>query len=601
MYVSQSVAEKLLEKGVVNAEQYSAARSESLRSGLPIEDVLQNEGIISGVDISKAKAEIYNIPFVDLLSISFNSDAISKISQDVARRYKVIPFDLTENAIKVAMFDPLDIQSINYLSKIVGLRILPHYADEAALEKSINSQYGEEIVGEVTEAVAEAAEEDVPQEIEESISDVSKAQEEIGRAPVARILNMLLEFAVKSGTSDVHIEPYEDYLRIRFRINGVLVQKLKMPMSVHAALVSRIKILSKLKIDEKRIPQDGRFMIKIKEKEIDLRVSTLPTVNGEKVVIRLLERKEGGLKLETSGLRGGAFKTFVNALDVTSGIILVTGPTGSGKTQTLASSIMRINKEGINIITLEDPVEIRIPGVNQVQINPDAGLTFSTGLRSILRQDPDVIMVGEIRDTETGNLAIQASLTGHIVFSTLHTNTAAGALPRLLDMHIEPYLIASTVNIVVAQRLPRRICRHCIESYIASPEVVRSIHKVLDNLQGIDIVAHSKNSCRLCKEGLPCAHKEMENDNVPDQDQLVLFRGKGCDECDGTGYDGRIGIFEVLKVTEAIGNLIMERKPASVVEARAREDGMITMLQDGYLKAIEGITTIEEVLRVSKT
>lgn len=600
MYAAQSVAEKLLEKGVVTADQFSAARSESIRAGLAIEDVLQNQGVITGVDIAKSKAEIYKAPFVDLFEIEISPDAINKISEDIAKRYNVIPFKMTESALEVAMKDPLDIQAINYLSKITERRIVPYYADPAAIEKSIDAQYREKIVGRVTEAIEEVAVE-APKEIEEQITDVAKAEEEIKRAPVARIINMLLEFAVKLRASDIHIEPLDKRLRVRFRINGVLVDKITMPMTVHPAVVSRIKILSKLKIDEKRIPQDGRFLIKIKDKEVDLRVSTLPTIYGEKVVIRLLEQTGGVQKLETTGLRGSAFKTYVDALNITSGIILITGPTGSGKTLTLASSLSRINREGINIITLENPVEIRIEGVSQVQISPDAGLTFSSGLRSILRQDPDVLMVGEIRDEETANLAVQASLTGHLVFSTLHTNSAAGALPRLLDMHIEPYLIASTINLVVAQRLPRKICRHCVESYIASPEVVRDIYKILDNLREIDVVEHSKKYCLLEKEGKPCKHREIEKDEIPDKDQLVLFRGKGCEKCDNTGYNGRIGIFEVLKVTEKIGKLIMEARPAIVIENQAREDGMITMLQDGYLKALEGITTIEEVLRVSRT
>lgn len=599
MYASQSVAEKLLEKGSITADQFASARSESLRSGVAVEDALRAQGVITGVDIAKAKSEIYNVPYIDLLDFKIPDDALNKLSEDVVRRYMVIPFELSAGTLKVAMKDPLDILAINYVSKISGLRVIPYYADPAAIEKVIDSFYKEKIVGKVTEAVSEVAVE-APEEAEEQIADISKAEEAIKRAPVARIINMLLEFAIKSHASDIHIEPRGQDVRVRFRIHGVLTEKLTVPLSVHPALVSRIKILSKLKIDEKRIPQDGRFSFKLGEHEIDLRVSTLPTVYGEKVVLRILEQAGGIPKLEESGLRGSAFNVYVDSLSLTSGIILVTGPTGSGKSTTLAGSLARVNREGINIITLENPVEIRVDGVNQVQINPDAGLTFASGLRSILRQDPDVIMVGEIRDEETANLAVQAALTGHLVLSTLHTNSAAGALPRLLDMKIEPYLIASTVKLVVAQRLPRTICENCMESYIASPEVVQDIRKVLGNLE-IDIVNHSKTHCALEQTGKSCMHKQIEKDDVPDIDQLVLFRGKGCDKCNGTGYQGRIGIYEVMNVTERIGKLIMENKPASMLENAAREDGMITMIQDGYLKALEGRTTIEEVLRVSKS
>ncbi len=598
MYASQSVAEKLLEKGTINADQFSAARSESLRKGVAVEDVLQSDGVVSGVDIAKAKSEIYDIPFVDLLELSFDKDVISKISADVARRQNAIPFKATETALEIAMKDPLDIQAVNYLSKLIGQRIIPYYADPAAIEKVIDSQYKEEFAGEVTEAIEEVSE-DKPKEIEEQISDVGKVEEEIQRAPVARIINMMLEYAVKSKASDIHIEPSETKLRVRMRIHGVLVQKLEMPMSVHPALVSRIKILAKLKIDEKRVPQDGRFGIKLKGKEVDLRVSTLPTIDGEKVVIRLLDRSSGIFSLEETGLRGSAYKSFLEALTLTTGIVLVTGPTGSGKTQTLASSLDRINTEKINIITLENPVEIKIPGVNQVNVNPDAGLTFASGLRSILRQDPDVVMVGEIRDGETARLAMQASLTGHLVFSTLHTNSAAGALPRLIDMGIEPYLIASTVHLVAAQRLPRKICPFCMESYVATPEVAKDIVDVLGNLK-IDIVSHSKQYCPVCKAGQPCPHTEIEKDDIPDIDQLILFRGKGCEKCEGSGYSGRIGIYEVLNVTDKIGKLVMEQSSTSQIDDLARAEGMISMTQDGYLKALEGITTIEEVLRVSK-
>lgn len=351
------------------------------------------------------------------------------------------------------------------------------------------------------------------------------------------------------------------------------------------------------------------MQIVVDNKEIDLRVSTLPTAYGEKVVIRLLMKSSRIPDITESGLRGPGLKLYLNTLSLTRGIVLITGPTGSGKTRTLASSLSRVNREEINIVTVEDPIEIRIPGVNQVQVNPDAGLTFASGLRSILRQDPDVIMVGEIRDEETARLATQASLTGHLVFATLHTNSAAGALPRLLDMQIEPYLISSTVQLVVAQRLVRTVCQHCKEEYEAPVEVVKDIHRVLDGLKGFDLYSYPKNDCPICKPGDVCTHTQEEIANArggekpvnnTDRLKVKLYRGKGCTKCDDSGYAGRIGIFEVLQVDDKIATMIMEHRSASTIQGVAKENGMIDMVQDGYLKALEGITTIEEVIRVSK-
>jgi len=391
----------------------------------------------------------------------------------------------------------------------------------------------------------------------------------IREAPISKIVSTVLEFAMKARASDIHIEPMEEKTRVRYRIDGIMYEKLVLPKNVHDSVISRIKILSHMKIDEKRVPQDGRFNFVAGDEEVDLRVSSLPTTYGEKIVMRLLKKAKKVPDLPELGLRGQALTSLQTSIRVPHGIILVTGPTGSGKTTTLYSVIDKINMPKVNIMTLEDPVEYQMTGITQTQVNPQAGLTFASGLRSFLRQDPDVIMVGEIRDTETAELAIQASLTGHLVFSTLHTNSAAGALPRLLDMKAEPFLLASSMTCVVGQRVVRKICPHCREAYTPPVEIQEDIKKILGPL--------------------------LKSQTIE------LYKGKKCQECNGTGYSGRIGIFEVLTVSEKIGRLILERAPSSKIETQAREDGMITMKQDGYLKVVEGATSLEEVLRVAET
>ncbi len=471
----------------------------------------------------------------------------------------------------MAMKDPLDLQVLEFIEKGSGLRVQPFIAEASDIEYSINEEYRKALGPEVTAALEEVGV--TATKIEEQIEDITKAEEVIRDAPVARIVATVLEYAVKSRASDVHIEPGKVKTRIRYRIDGVLQERLSLPKKVHDSVVSRIKILSNLKIDEKRIPQDGRFKIEVGGKEIDLRVSTMPTAFGEKVAIRLLEGEGTIMGLPELGLRGLSLKRYEESLLKPHGIILVTGPTGSGKTMTLASALTKLNSVRINIVTLEDPVEIQIPGVNQVQVNPPAGLTFASGLRSIVRQDPDVVMVGEIRDTETAELAIHAALTGHLVLSTLHTNSAAGALPRLMDMGIETFLLASTVNIVVAQRLVRTICEECKEKYEAPVVVVEDIKKVLG----------------------PLYPPKFERDG-----KLCLHRGKGCRECGKTGFMGRTGIFEALSMSDRIQRLVLEHQPTGELHKVAVEEGMVTLKQDGYLKALEGLTTIEEVLRVAR-
>ena len=454
-------------------------------------------------------------------------------------------------------------EAIEFLEKKTGSKVVPYLAEEGEIEAAIKERYGGTLVAEVSQAMEEELAVPKSQAI-----DIRQLGTVIREAPIAKVVSTILEFAVSSRASDVHIEPRPENTRVRYRIDGVLHEKLLLPKTIQEALVSRIKILSGMKIDEKRIPQDGRFKFKAGEAEVDLRVSSAPTIWGEKIVMRLLRSSGGVPDLPELGLRGLGLKRVEEAILKPNGIIVVCGPTGSGKTTTLYSAITRINNPGVNIMTIEDPVEYEIKGITQVQVNREAGLTFASAMRSFLRQDPDIIMVGEIRDQETAELAIQASLTGHLVFSTLHTNQAAGTIPRLLDLGAEPFLLASSLSLVVGQRIARRICPNCREEYQPDKTNLDELTAVLGKL-------------------LPKKKEEIK-----------FFRGKGCEQCNNTGYYGRIGIFEVLSVSEKIVKLILERAPAIEIEKQAVEEGMMTMLQDGYLRVVEGVSTMEEVVRV---
>jgi type IV pilus assembly protein PilB len=560
--------EKLLEliqkKNLIPPDKLEELKTEVLNSGRPLETLILEAKLLSEEELTKVKAEVLGVPFVDVSNKAVGIDVLSLIPEPVARRYQLIPFQLKGDVLEVAMADPLDIQAIKFIEQKSGKKIEPYLGVPAAINAAIGQQYAQSVTTEVSEAVRK-----ISAVTPENITERA-ALGTIREDPIPKIVSRLLEYGMKSRASDIHIEAKEKKTSVRYRIDGILHEKIVLPKKVHEGVVSRIKILAGMKIDERRIPQDGRFSFKIDDREVDLRVSTLPTVFGEKVVMRILEKSTGVPSLPELGLRGNALKILQENIKRPNGIILVTGPTGSGKTTTLYSVLTEISTPKVNVITLEDPVEYQMPGVNQVQINPAAGLTFASGLRSILRQDPDIIMVGEIRDVETTDLAIQAALTGHLVFSTVHTNSAAGALPRLLDMKAEPYLLASSVSAIVGQRVVRRICQDCQEEYTP-------LAAVLDQLKGV-----------------------LGPLYPADKEPFKLRRGKGCDVCNGTGYLGRIGIFEVLPVSDKIGMLILERKPSGVIEDQAKKEGMIDIVQDGFLKVIEGITTIEEVLRVAQ-
>jgi type IV pilus assembly protein PilB len=567
----KGVEDILYEEGKLTPDQLSAVKFEHINTGRTAEEVIAERGYVSPQNLTAARGKLLNIPYVNLGGRQIKTELLDLVPEAAARKYVLIPFEQEGNVLKVAMKDPLDLQVIEFIEKGSGLTVEPFIAEQKDIESSIDEEYRKALGPEVSAALEEAGV--AATKIEEQIEDITKAEEVIRDAPVARIVSTVLEYAVKARASDVHIEPEEKKTRIRYRIDGVLQERLSLPKKVHNSVVSRVKILSNLKIDERRLPQDGRFKIEVGDQEVDLRISTMPTSFGEKVAIRLLEGEGTVMTFAELGFRGISLARLEEALLKPHGIILVTGPTGSGKTVTIAAGLSKLNSVRINIVTLEDPVEIQIPGVNQVQINPSAGLTFASGLRSLVRQDPDVIMVGEIRDTETAELAIHAALTGHLVLSTLHTNSAAGALPRLMDMGVESFLLASTVNVVLAQRLVRTVCQDCRETYEAAAPVVEDIKAVLG----------------------PLFLEKMEKDG-----KIILQRGKGCKACGKTGFLGRTGIFEALQMSDRVRRLILEHQPTSEIHKAGVEEGMVTLKQDGYLKALEGQTTIEEVLRVAR-
>lgn len=575
---SDSLLDILLSSKVLNQEQYNQIKLEVVNTGEPVEQLISKHNFVSPEALAKAKGVFYKVPFIDIMATAASPEALNLIPEQVARHYKLFPFalDKNTNALSVAMANPLDLGAVEFIKKKSAKKVVVYISPEVDVIKAIEDRYAQSLSTEVTEALKEAG------VVKEGVKvlDSKKMGGIIREAPISKIVATILEFAVKSRASDVHIEPLEDKTRVRYRIDGVLHEKLVLPRRVHEAVISRIKILSDMKIDEKRIPQDGRFNFRSGNEEVDLRVSSLPTVHGEKIVMRLLKKTGNVPTLLELGLRGRALKNLQEAILVPHGIVLITGPTGSGKTTTLYSILSEISTPKVNIITLEDPVEYQMLGVNQVQVNPQAGLTFASGMRSFLRQDPNIILVGEVRDEETAQLAIQASLTGHLVFSTLHTNSASGALPRLLDMQAEPFLLASSMTCVVGQRICRRICKFCKEEYEPSQELKADIKNVLGNLLE--------------------AHLVGKTSEVKKEKKITLVRGKGCPECNDTGYFGRVGIFEVLPITEKISRLILERTPSSQLENQAVKEGMILMKQDGYLKVLEHVTTIEEVLRVAQ-
>lgn len=571
----------LLERGLLSAEALDSAKMESANKNVPLLAYIADSNLVSEEDLTKISALASNVPYVNLTNVTVTDDVLTGWQRDTAQNYMAVPFGRMQGRLAVAMLDPTNIQAVDYLSRKVGESLLVYLASRASIDH-VMSQFRADVnldVGEVT---------DQAKKEEESPKNAREMQNLVQDAPITRILNTILDYAATSHASDIHVEPREKELKVRYRIDGILQEVMTLPKSVEPALISRIKILSSLRIDEHRVPQDGQFQMKSQGREIDLRIAIAPVVWGEQVVIRLLDKSGTVLTLDSLGFRGRALRNIEKGIKRPHGMTLSTGPTGSGKSTTLYAVISEVKDVAINIVTLEDPVEYKMSGINQIQVNTDVGLTFASGLRSILRQDPNVIMVGEIRDQETADLAVQAALTGHVVLSTLHTNSAAGVLPRLLDMGVEPFLIASTVNTVIGQRLVRKLCEKCKEEVKTTAAESESIKKTVGS-----ILPKTKDDAKKVEEDLGYADLP-----TADTKPFKIYKAKGCSSCN-KGYKGRVGIYEVFAMTDAMEKLLLAHATTGDVQEQAQKDGMLTMKQDGYLKALTGLTTLEEVARVA--
>lgn len=587
--------EKLLvEEKVLSAAQIEEHRKAAKTSGTPLFSELVQSSAVTDEALTRLIAKVSNLPYVDLSNVNIDQDVLMLLPQDVAERYMAVPLGQLKAAsgsgsrLAVAMLDANNVQAVDFLSNKINRPLKVYLASEDGI-RHVLSQYKTDLAGGVSDAISSAEDEDATELASSVGKSNTKATAPVIKqdSPISRALNTILEYAVRSRASDIHIEPSEDILKIRCRIDGVLREIMKLPKSIEPALISRIKILSNLKIDEHRVPQDGQFAVRTADRDVDLRIAISPVVWGEQVVIRLLDKSGSSFKLEEMGYAGRALRTIREGIAKPNGMILTSGPTGSGKSTSLYALVQEIKSDAINIVTLEDPVEYKMNGVNQIQVNTDVGLTFASGLRSILRQDPNVVMVGEIRDSETASLAVQASLTGHLVFSTLHTNSAAGVLPRLLDMNIEPFLIASTVNTVIGQRLLRRVGEDK-ETYQSSELETKSIKETVGHLLPKTRDEVAKVSADLGYKDLPLANEKA----------YTLVKGKDTPQAPG-GYKGRLGLYEVMNVSEAIQGLIIKRATSAEIQKQAVAEGMITMRQDGYLKALQGLTTLDEVNRVA--
>ncbi len=571
------VIKLLIDEGLADAVAVKTATDEAIKNKQPLIAYLTSKGIINTEMVAHATAVVIGVQYVDLKNVTMDREMLLNLPQEVATRSMVVPVGLANNQLIVAMIDVTNVQATDYLSTYTGKSIKAVMSSEEGIKQALAQYVGD--FSSVKQAVRSTNE-----EMQQQSQDVKTITQD---SPISKALTSILDFAIKSKASDIHIEPLEDSLVIRCRIDGVLRQVMELPKSIEPALVSRIKILSDLKIDEHRVPQDGQFAVKIGDKEVDLRIAIAPVVWGEQVVIRLLDKTGTTMDIEQMGMTGRALRMVMEGISKPNGMILTSGPTGSGKSTTLYALIKKIKDVKINIITLEDPVEYKMDGVNQIQVNTDAGLTFASGLRSILRQDPDVIMVGEIRDSETANLAVQAALTGHLVFSTLHTNSAAGILPRLLEMEIEPFLLASTLNTVIGQRLVRRVTEKRT-AYTSSELETKELNEVVGDLLPKEQSQVATVSESLGYPGLPV----MNNKGYT----LV----KGFDDKDSPGgYKGRAGLYETITVDDDIQKLIVAHATSADIMNVAKQKGTVTMRQDGMLKALSGVTTMTEVNRVA--
>jgi len=585
MFISdKSLKNFLLESELVPPNTLDEAEKEALNGKQKLGDLLVQKGFIQEEQLRKTYAYLLGIPFVNLENQYVPKEILNIVPEPIARKHKIVAFEQADRKIKVAMLDPEDLQTIDFIRKKTQSKILPCLTPEKSIQhvltqyqKSLKAEFGDIISENIKFASALSDAKGLEKE-EESLK---KRAEEL---PVIKIVDVLLKHAIIQQASDIHVEPEEKEVVVRYRIDGILHDVMFLPKEVIAAIVARIKVLSNLKLDEHRLPQDGRFKIETADYKFSFRVSILPIMDGEKIVMRLLNESSKGLTLEQLGFREKTLEILQRNIHKSHGMILVTGPTGSGKTTTLYTIMDILNSNQVNISTVEDPIEYRMPRINQTQVNPKIGLTFATGLRALLRQDPDIIMVGEIRDEETMHIAVNAAMTGHLVLSTLHTNSAAATIPRLLDMGAEPFLLATTLNITIAQRLVRKVCPNCKEEFHLKKEELEELSKKI-NLDNIFKI--------MVREKIPLQ-------NAKGFSEIAFFKGKGCDRCSNTGYKGRIGIYELIEMDDDIQILISERKDADTIAKKALEKEYLTMLQDGLIKAAQGLTTIEEVLRVTQ-
>ncbi|MEZ4388353.1 MAG: type IV-A pilus assembly ATPase PilB [Candidatus Krumholzibacteriia bacterium] len=551
--VRDKIAARLLEAAVINEAQIEQAKERQKADGGSLGLALMRIGAVEEKVYTQFLGQVYNLPVVDLDQAAISTDCIELIPADVASKFQVLPVERRGRILTVAMANPANIFAIDDIKFITSLDVQPVVASEVAIKRAIDRYYAST---DSLASIMEGIEDDIEVVEEQDDDDVGGGEEQ--NAPVVKLVNTLLAEAVKIGASDIHIEPYEKHMRVRYRVDGILQEVMEPPVKLKSAITSRLKIMSELDIAERRIPQDGRIKLKVGDKKVDLRVSTLPCIFGEKVVMRILDKGNLTLDLASYGMEPKALKDVYEAVAKPYGMVLVTGPTGSGKTTTLYSCLSRVNNPDVNIMTAEDPVEYNLDGINQVQVRDEVGLTFAAALKAFLRQDPNIVMVGEIRDLETGGIAVKAALTGHLVLSTLHTNDAPATVNRMIDMGIEPFLVASSTNLIMAQRLVRRICKNCKVREEVPPEALADI-------------------------GLP-----------PDTE---VMHGKGCEKCGGTGYKGRQGLYEVMPITGSLRELILDRASTSELRKQACADGMLTLRQDGLEKIKKGLTTIEEVLR----
>jgi type IV pilus assembly protein PilB len=573
--------EFIIDSGLVTAEDFSAVEVEAEKKGVSVGKVLISQNKISEDDLRRVQAHIIGIPFVSLKGQRIDFEVLSMIPEPIARSHNIAAFRKTEDTLEVAMLDTDDLSAIDFVKKKTGLKIAPRLTDTESIknvllqyQKSLKAEFGDILQKEAASLRPIIDGSETGEQVSES--DLKKMAEDL---PVVRIVDTLLKHAILQNASDIHIEPLELKVLIRYRIDGILHDAMILPKNAADNITARIKVLSNLKLDEKRLPQDGRFKVELENEKVSFRVSLLPTYFGEKTVMRLLRENASGFSLEGLGFHGVNLERIHSATKQKTGMILTTGPTGSGKTTTLYTVLDIVNTPDVNISTIEDPIEYQMPRINQTQVKPDIGLTFSQGLRALMRQDPDIIMVGEIRDHETASLAINASLTGHLVLSTLHTNSAAGAIPRLIDMKAEPFLIVSTINVVIGQRLIRKLASGKEERHLTKDEI-KSLKEVIDMDKVLGI---------------------LKSENVVGADdtwETIKFYGPKPGKDSEDGYRGRLGIHEVLKVSQGVRDLIMSGATSEAIEDLAKKEGMITMIEDGIFKAVQGLTTIEEVFRV---